>query len=69
MNKQNCLTTSGAHKLIFLNYIIDSDLKTDRKALLLTTKYTQMQLNIVTKLTNAYLSSLTFWHRSFTFKF
>jgi len=42
MNKQNCLTTLGAHKLIFLNYITDSDLETDRKTLLLTTMNTQM---------------------------
>jgi len=42
MNKQNCLKTSGAHKLIFLNYITDSDLESDRKTLLLTTMNTQM---------------------------
>jgi len=41
-NKQNCLTTLGAHKLIFLNYITDLDLETDRKTLFLTTTNTQM---------------------------
>jgi hypothetical protein len=42
MNKQNCLTNLGAHKLIVLNYITDSDMKTDRKTLLLSTMNTQM---------------------------
>jgi hypothetical protein len=42
VNKQNCLTILGAHKLIFVNYITDSDLQTDRKTLLLTTKNTKM---------------------------
>jgi len=42
MNKQNCMTTLGAHKLIFLNYISDSDLETDRKTLLLIKMNTQM---------------------------
>jgi hypothetical protein len=41
MNKQNCLTILGAHKLILLNYITDSDLETERKTLLLTTMNTQ----------------------------
>ena len=41
-NKQNWLTTLGAHKLIFLTYITDSHLETDRKTLLLTTMDTQM---------------------------